>query len=245
MGYNGIFAYVKTELMCGRATQTKKRVPASHRFAQQVNETELEPNYNLGPGQKAAVITSEEPEHLQFVTWGWQIMVNHHPKLVINAKADTILERKTYKPLLEAGQTCLLLADSFYEWKAVSKGNRIPYRFVLQDNDLFAIAGLYKDVVDTETGEETRHFTVITTDANTVVSGIHDRMPVILPKGTEMDWLKPHKNPEAYLQMLQPLNPNLMQAYPVSKDVGTMSNNYPELIQPVQYPDQPQQLNLF
>src|SRR6185436_12007876 len=126
--------------MCGRATQTKKRVPANHRFAQQVNENGLEPNYNMGPGQQVAVITSEHPQHVQYLTWGWQIMLQHHPKLLINAKADSLLERKSYKPLLEAGQTCLVLADSFYEWKPLSKSNRIPYRILLQDNDLFAIA---------------------------------------------------------------------------------------------------------
>lgn len=231
--------------MCGRATQTKKRVPANHRFAQQVNEAELEPNYNLGPGQQAAVITSEQPEHLQYLTWGWQILVQNHPKLLVNAKADSLLARPSYRPLLEHGQTCLLLADSFYEWKTLSKTNRIPYRFVLQDNDLFAIAGLYKEIADPETGEVTKHFTVITTEPNSVVSGVHDRMPVILPKGTEMDWLKPHKNPEEYLQMLQPLDPKLMKAYTVSKEVGKSSNNFPELIAPVQYPDQPQQMSLF
>src|SRR5688572_11897030 len=99
--------------MCGRATQTKKRVPANHRFAQQVNEAELEPNYNMGPGQQVAVITSEQPEHLQYLTWGWHILVQNHSKLLVNAKADSLLERKTYRPLLENGQTCLLLADSF------------------------------------------------------------------------------------------------------------------------------------
>jgi putative SOS response-associated peptidase YedK len=231
--------------MCGRATQTKKRVPANHRFAQQVNEAGLEPNYNIGPGQEVAVITSEQPDHVQYLTWGWQVMVQHHPKLLVNAKADSLLERKSYKPLLEAGQTCLVLADSFYEWKPLSKSNRIPYRILLQDNDLFAIAGLYKNVVDPETGEETKHFTVITTEANKLVSSIHERMPVILPKGTEMDWLKMHRNPEEYLQMLKPLDPGLMQAYTVSKDVGKISNNSPDLIKPFQYPTQPEQLNLF
>src|SRR5688572_15272214 len=134
--------------MCGRATQTKKRVPANHRFAQQVNEAEPEPNYNIGPGQQVAVITSEQPEHLQYLTWGWQIHVQQHSKLLINARADTLLERKTFAPLLEAGQTCFMLVDSYYEWSTTSSVNRHPYRILLQNNDLFGIAGLYKRVVD-------------------------------------------------------------------------------------------------
>lgn len=231
--------------MCGRITQTKKRLPVNHRFAKQVNEAELEPNFNISPGKQVAVITAEQPHHLQYLTWGWQILVQNHPKFLVNAKADSLLERKSYKPLLEAGQTCLILADSFYEWKALSKANTLPFRILLQDEDLFAIAGLYSKLVNKETGEETGHFTIITTEANTLVKPVHDRMPVIFPKGTEMDWLKPHANAKEYLQMLQPLSSELMQAYPVSKEVGNAANNYPSLIKPFNYPPQAQQMNLF
>lgn len=229
--------------MCGRATQTKKRVPANHRFAQQLNEAAPEPNYNIGPGQPVAVITSENPGHLQYLTWGWHLA--DHSKLLLNARADTLPERKSFLPLLEAGQTCFMLADSYYEWSTVSKASRLPYRILLQDNDLFGIAGLYKKVVDRETGEETLHFTTITTNPNPLLAKIHDRMPAILPIGHEMDWLKKQRKPEDYLQMLQPLDERLLQMYTVSKEVGKVANNYPELIEPVQYPPQPEQLNLF
>jgi putative SOS response-associated peptidase YedK len=231
--------------MCGRVTQTKKRLPASHRFAQQVNEAEPAPGYNIGPGQELATITHEDPGHLHYLTWGWKILVQHHSKLLINAKAETLLERKSFRPLLENAQTCLLLADSYYEWKVVSKGNRIPYRILLKNNDLFAIAGLYTKVVDRETGEETLHVAAITTEANSLTAGIHDRMPAILEPGAETDWLKTQRKPEDYLAMLQPFRSDLMQVYPVSKEVGNIGNNYPELIQPVQYPGQPEQLRLF
>ena len=229
--------------MCGRATQTKKRVPANHRFAKQVNEAAPEPNYNIGPGQQVAVITSEQPEHLQYLTWGWHIF--DHSKFLLNARADTLLERKSFVPLLEAGQTCIMLVDGYYEWSTNSKANRHPYRVVLKDNDLFGIAGLYKKVVDHETGEETLHFTTITTEPNPLLSKIHDRMPAILPIGHEMDWLKNQQKPETYLSMLQPLDEKLLQMYTVSDEVGKVANNYPDLIKPFQYPAQPEQLNLF
>jgi putative SOS response-associated peptidase YedK len=231
--------------MCGRATLTKKRVPANHRFAGQLNEAEPEPNYNIGPGQPVAVITSEEPEHLQYLTWGLQVEIQHHPKFLINARAENLLERKTFAPLLEAGQTCFMLADSYYEWSSTSKANRHPYRILLKDSDLFGIAGLYKKVVDEETGEEITHFITITTVPNPMLAKIHDRMPAILPVGHEMDWLKKQNNPEAYLKMLQPLEEKLLEMYTVSDEVGKITNNYPELIKPHPYPEQPEQLSLF
>lgn len=231
--------------MCGRMTQTKKRVPEKHRFASRVNAANLTPSYNIAPGQPVAVITREAPDQVQFFSWGLPAMVQNRSQLLINARAATLLERPTYRPLLEAGQTCLILADSFYEWKNVSKKKRIPYRFLLQDEDMFAIAGLYKDATDQETGEVQSHFTLITTDPNHIMSGIHDRMPAILVPGAEMDWLQPPGNPEQYLHLLQPFPTDHMQAYPVSKEVNNAANNFPELLQPAVYPAEPEQLNLF
>lgn len=231
--------------MCGRMTQTKKRVPAQHRFAQQINTANLTPGYNIAPGQPVAVITREAPERLQLLTWGFPAIIQNRHQLLINARAATLLERPTYRPLLEAGQTCLILADSFYEWKNISKKKRIPYRFLLQDEDLFAIAGLYKDVVNRVTGEVETHFTLITMEPNQIMAGIHDRMPAILAPGSEMDWLRPQSNPEHYLPLLQPIATDLMQTYPVSTEVNNAANNFPELILPASYPTEPEQLNLF
>lgn len=231
--------------MCGRMTQTKKRVPEKHRLARPVNAAPLTPSYNIAPAQSVAVITREEPERLQFFTWGLPAMVQNRSQLLINARAATLLERPTYRPLLEAGQTCLILADGFYEWKNISKKKRIPYRFLLHDEDLFTIAGLYKNVVDRETGEVQPHFTLITTEPNQLMTGIHDRMPAILPVGAERNWLQPPSNPEHYLQLLQPFNTDLMRAYAVSTEVNNAAHNYPELIQPVDYPAEPEQLPLF
>lgn len=231
--------------MCGRMTQTKKRVPAQHRLAKPVNTAQLTPSYNIAPGQPVAVITREAPDQVQFLTWGLAAIIQNRSQLLINARAATLLERPTYRPLLEAGQTCLILADGFYEWKNISKKKRIPYRFLLQNDDLFAIAGLYKDEADRETGEVKRHFTLITTEPNQLLTGIHDRMPAILPAGAETDWLQLQRNPQHYLPMLQPFNTDLMRAYPVSTEVNNAAHNTPELIQPVEYPAEPEQLPLF
>lgn len=231
--------------MCGRMTQTKKRLPAQHRFAQQVNAADLAPSYNIAPGQPVAVITREAPDRLQLLTWGFPAIIHNRSQLLINARAATLLEKPTYRPLLESGKTCLILADSFYEWKNVSKKKRIPYRFLLKNDDLFAIAGLYKEVVNQETGEVETYFTLITTEPNQIMAGIHDRMPAILPPGSEKEWLRPQTNPEQYLQLLQPLSTDLMQTYPVSTEVNNAANNHPELINPITYPNEPEQLNLF
>jgi putative SOS response-associated peptidase YedK len=226
-------------------TQTKKRVPEKHPLAQQLSSTDLQPSYNIAPAQPVAVITREAPDRLQWLTWGLPAQVQHRSQLLINARAETLLERPTYRPLLEGGNTCLILADGFYEWKNQARNNRIPYRFLLQDEELFAIAGLYKTVVDRETGALQQHFTLITTEPNTLLSGIHDRMPAILPRNAELDWLRPQSDPRHYLSMLAPYDTAQMRAYPVAREVSSPANNYPELLRPVDYPAQPEQLSLF
>ena len=79
---------------------------------------------------------------------------------------------------------CILPVDRFYEWKAI-KGQRAkqPYAIAMQDGSPFGIAGLWENWKDSDSGEWIRTFAVITTDANELVAGIHDRMPAILAPG--------------------------------------------------------------
>jgi hypothetical protein len=55
----------------------------------------------------------------------------------------------------------------FYEWKAI-KGQRAkqPYAIAMKDGSPFGIAGLWENWKDPASGEWTRTFAVITTDAN-------------------------------------------------------------------------------
>ena len=51
---------------------------------------------------------------------------------------------------------------------------------MLKSEEPFAFAGLWETWRDHESGEILRSFTIITTQANDMVSPIHNRMPVIL-----------------------------------------------------------------
>ncbi len=65
----------------------------------------------------------------------------------------------------------------------------------MPDRQLFAFARLWSDWTDHHTGEFVRSYTIMTTDANELMSEIHNtkkRMPVILRTGHERDWLSGH-----------------------------------------------------
>jgi putative SOS response-associated peptidase YedK len=71
----------------------------------------------------------------------------------------------------------------FFEWKAI-KGQKAkqPYAIAMKDGAPFGIAGIWENWKDPTSGEWTRTFAIVTTDANELVDDIHDRMPVILSR---------------------------------------------------------------
>ena len=63
----------------------------------------------------------------------------------------------------------------------------------LPNEDLFAFAGLYSQWVDKNTGEIKNTYTILTTEANSLLSEIHNhkkRMPVVLKREDETKWFE-------------------------------------------------------
>ena len=85
-----------------------------------------------------------------------------------NARSETVLQRDAFKNLV-AENRCLIPADAFYEWKKMGKVKQ-PFAFSLRNRGLFAIAGLW----DTDS-DGNNSCVILTTEANDVVSEIHDR----------------------------------------------------------------------
>ena len=62
-----------------------------------------------------------------------------------------MLEKKSYKNPLKKGQRCVVLAEGFYEWKAVKSGKKQPYFIHLPKDEkekseapLLAMAGIFE-----------------------------------------------------------------------------------------------------
>jgi putative SOS response-associated peptidase YedK len=89
---------------------------------------------------------------------------------MINARAETIMEKPTYKRLIKS-KRCLVIADGFYEWqKKVDK--KIPYRIFLKNDEPFAFAGIWDRWGEGE--NEFYSFSIITTTPNKLMATIHD-----------------------------------------------------------------------
>ncbi len=105
---------------------------------------------------------------------------------MINARSETAHEKPSFQRLM-ARKRCLIVADSFYEWKR-DGGEKQPKRIQLGDRELFAFAGLW----DKWEHDEQKLFTctILTKAANPFMQDIHHRMPIILPKGREDAWIE-------------------------------------------------------
>ena len=120
---------------------------------------------------------------------------------------------------------CLDPADGFYEWKKLDDGSKQPYCICLADRSPFAFAGLWESSKD----PDVTSCTIVSTEPNEVAGEIHSRMPVILPPEDHEAWLSSETAPANAQALLRPYE-GAMNAYPVSKDVGTPKNDRPDLI---------------
>ncbi|MCG8309837.1 MAG: SOS response-associated peptidase [Cytophagales bacterium] len=231
--------------MSERYTIIAKAEEIEKRFRVEVPGT-YAPRYNAAPTQVLPVITNEHPKELSFFYWGlipgWAKGKSVSSKF-FNARAETINEKASFKNALKR-RRCLVPADGYYEWKRLAKKSKIPYRIFLSSGELFAFAGLWEAYED-EHRNTVHTFTIITTKANSSVSKIYERMPVILEPKAEKKWLEATLSVEESINLLQPIHESNIEYHPVSSLVNSISNDKPQLIVPTPPADQFGNLSLF
>ncbi|MFB2935990.1 SOS response-associated peptidase [Aerosakkonemataceae cyanobacterium BLCC-F154] len=218
--------------MCGRYSFTQLAETIADKF--QVKEVSpLSPRYNIAPTQQVATIfVNSETLERQFkmLRWGlipsWAKDAKMGAKL-INARAETVAEKPAFRASFKK-RRCLILADGFYEWHT-ENGKKQPFYFRLENGEPFAFAGLWSHWEKGE-GEPVETCTIITTEANELMSSIHDRMPVIIDSQDYEKWLDPERGKT---ELLQPYPSEKMIFYPVSTEVNNPKNDRPECIQPI------------
>lgn len=217
--------------MCGRFSLTAEEQRLNEFFNLAGGKSPYVPRYNGAPTQNMAVITNQNPGQLQFFRWGlipfWSKELPRSMPL-INARAEGIETKPAFRQVFKT-KRCLVPADGFYEW--VRQVKKIPMRFTLFDDSLFAMAGLW-DTWQNEKGQTINSFTIITTEPNELMAPIHNRMPVILDKNGSEAWLKT-TDENSLKNLLKPYPSEKMKAYRVSEKVNAVKNEGPDLILPV------------
>ena len=92
-------------------------------------------------------------------------------KLLINARAETAAEKKTFAESLRERRV-ILPASGFYEWSRDRE--RTKYLFTVDSLRTIYLCGIYKLV------DGACRFVILTRPANESMIEVHDRMPVIV-----------------------------------------------------------------
>lgn len=218
--------------MCGRfSCIPAKEGEIYDRFGLKPANIPIKPRFNISPSQKVLVVLNESPDTLSLAHWGLIPFWADDPKIgyrMINARAETLAVKPAFRQPVRK-KRCLIIADSFYEWKKELPRKR-PFRIMLKNGGLFAFAGIWDRW---EKGKEPiESCSIITTEANTLVARIHDRMPVILPRQAEREWLASTDLNKA-LGMLKSYDPAALKAYEISTDINSPANDDPEVIRPL------------
>lgn len=185
--------------------------------------------YNVAPTQLLPVVTNGDPNRFEIMRWGlvpsWAKDLSIGNRM-INARAETITEKPAFRPALRR-RRCLIPADGFYEWRRYIDENgeeiKQPMYIRMKGGETFAFAGLWE-----EWGPdgEVLSFTIITTGPNELMSRIHDRMPVIVPREHYRDWLRGRDEipSETVTGLLVPYPASRMEAWPVGRGVNNPRN---------------------
>lgn len=218
--------------MCGRYTILVDDEKLIEAFQIQNKINDFEPSYNVAPGRKILVVIHDGKERRAgYLRWGLVPSWAKDEKMaykMINARSETAHEKPSFQNLM-ARKRCLIIADSFYEWHKTEETNQ-PYRIQVEDRELFAFAGLWDRW---QQGDKVIFTcTVLTRESNAFMQNIHHRMPIILPKDKEEEWIRPEMNRamDAY-HFLQRIEMEPLTAYPVSDYINKAKNNDPTCIE--------------
>jgi len=221
--------------MCGRYV-LKAPEDISERFQLRQFNLHLSPVFNAAPSTELPVIVERDggDREARLMRWGlvprW---AKPGDKTVapINARGETLLEKPMFRSLVSR-KRCLVPASGFYEWKQ-QQGRKQPYFVSLPDEPTFALAGLYDEFAGKD-GETVASYTIVTTQPNDLMATLHNRMPVILPRTDEEEWLSREvTDPLQVERLLVPYPADAMTAWPVSPAVNNVRNDDPRLIEPL------------
>jgi putative SOS response-associated peptidase YedK len=171
------------------------------------------PDRNIAPGRSVAAVVRDGENRLVDLRWGLIPSWARDPAIgsrMFNARAETLAQKPSFREAFRR-RRCLIVADGFYEWPKGSRGGA-PRLFSLQSGRPFGMAGLYETWISPEQ-KAVRTCTIVTTEPNELVRPVHDRMPVIVGRPFQEQWLDSRRfDPGALASLLKPYPAGEMQA---------------------------------
>ncbi len=248
--------------MCGRYVSVASSTDLTAELdVEDVVGEELDPSWNVAPTDPVRIVVQRPPREpedgvdqvrqLRTARWGLVPSWSRDPKggaRMINARIETVTQKPAFKAAA-ARRRCLVPALGYYEWQKTD-GGKIPHFLHDPDGGLLAMAGLYELWRDRSRDDDDPArwlwtCTIITQQATDLLGEIHDRNPVVVPRDLRDAWLDcSSDDPATAARLLDRIPEAHFEPYVVSPAVGNVKNNGPELIEPVDPAQLPEQETL-
>ena len=230
--------------MCGRYVSVRSNEDLTEEF-DAVDATDGEwaaPNYNVAPTDPVRVVVNRPlrdtdgtpaktpTRQLRVVSWGlvpsWAKDRKTQGRM-FNARLEGVATTNAFRRAY-AKRRCLVPADGWYEWQLLD-GRKQPIYMTPEDGHTIAFAGLYE--FWGQKGQTLTTCTIITAPAEGVLTEIHDRMPLALPRASWQRWLDPAvDDPAELLASWDEAGGEHLELRPVATLVNKVDNNGPELL---------------
>lgn len=219
--------------MCGRftlANSNPRRLRLRFGITEEV-EISHQPRFNIAPTDPVLAVREHvEEREIGTLRWGlvpgkWATEKKGRP--LINARAESIATQPAFAESFHE-RRCLIPADGFYEWRRDENG-KVPIWTHLPGDDLFAFAGIWASY-EPRGADAIVSCAIVTTEPNDTMRPIHDRMPVILPREAEAQWLATDARPNDLKRLLSPW-PGELKTREVSDLVNSVREDGPEVIE--------------
>lgn len=211
--------------MCGRVTLTRSGIAE---IAEEL-DAEISPDdavlyrsrYNVAPSNLHWILEyGADRRVLRLAFWGYRAT----GRPLINVRGEQLVSGSGFKEAFRS-RRCLVVTDGFFEWTP----QRAPVWYHRGDMGLLLLAGLYQAADGLAAAAHPR-FAVLTTRANTLVSRVHARMPVVLSPDHVDDWLT--VAPTQAATFIAPAPDDALVATPVSKRVNSVKHDDPACLAP-------------
>jgi len=222
--------------VCGRFTLATTTADELRQRFPLGESVEIRQRFNVAPGDQVVTVGVREGVPTgRMLRWGLVPPWARDPSIgyrMINARAETVAEKPAFRTSF-ARRRCLIVADGFYEWQRQGRAKQ-PFHITRADGRPFAFAGLWtgwKDpAIEDEDEAWLRTCTIVTTEANDKIHGIHPRMPVMLEPDEEQIWLDPERPQDELLRLLHPLPESETSFRAVSRAVNNARYDGPDCL---------------
>ena len=216
--------------MCGRYTLAKPATTIKKHFDPVTIKCEHSERYNIAPGQNTPVVMLRDNQReLRAMRWGfvppWSKNIKT-AKILINARSEIVHQKPTFKNSFQTHR-CLIPADGFIEWKVEGR-KKVPHYIFLKPRSIFAFAGIWTKW--DKTPSSVYSYSILTTQANTTLAPIHERMPVILEPENYKLWLASDTDGRTLRDLLSPFSSKKIGAYKISNEINSHKNDRNDLL---------------